>query len=148
MNNLSIVGRLTKDAELRFAAGSGTPVARFTLAVTRKFKRDETDFIPCVAFGKAAEIITQHTQKGSQLGVTGSLRSGSYDAQDGTKRYTMDVIVETFDFLGGGSNTTIQGDNLSQPNNVDQNMDQFSGGFGGSFDDNDITPVDDGDMPF
>ena len=100
MNKVVLVGRLTKDPELRFAAGSGSAVCRFTVAVNRQFKKDETDFIGCVAFGKTAEIIAQYLTKGREIAVSGSIRTGSYDAQDGTKRYTTDVAVDSFDFIG------------------------------------------------
>ena len=99
MNKVILIGRLTKDPELRYAAGSGTTVCRFTVAINRQFKKDETDFINCIAFGKTGETITQYLTKGRQIAVTGSIRTGSYDAQDGTKRYTTDVIVETFEFV-------------------------------------------------
>ena len=99
INKVVLLGRLTKDPELRYAAGSGTAVCRFTVAINRQFKKDETDFINCVAFGKTGETITQYLTKGRQIAVTGSIRTGSYDAQDGTKRYTTDVIVETFEFV-------------------------------------------------
>lgn len=147
MNKVILIGRLTKDPELRFAAGSGNAVSRFTVAVNRQFKRDETDFINCVAFGKTAETISQYLTKGSQIALTGSIRTGSYDAQDGTKRYTTDIAVESFEFIGSKGSR--------------DNADSFNGGFnndysaapqndpfsGSSFND-DITPVDDGDMPF
>ena len=100
MNKVVLVGRLTKDPELRFAAGSGSAVCRFTVAVNRPFKKDETDFIGCVAFGKTAETIAQYLTKGREIAVSGSIRTGSYDAQDGTKRYTTDVAVDSFDFIG------------------------------------------------
>ena len=100
MNKVILIGRLTKDPELRYAAGSGTAVCRFTVAINRQFKKDETDFINCVAFGKTGETITQYLTKGRQIAVTGSIRTGSYDAQDGTKRYTTDVVVEQMEFLG------------------------------------------------
>ena len=99
INKVVLLGRLTKDPELKYAAGSGTAVCRFTVAINRQFKKDETDFINCVAFGKTGETITQYLTKGRQIAVTGSIRTGSYDAQDGTKRYTTDVIVETFEFV-------------------------------------------------
>ena len=109
MNKVILIGRLTKDTELRYTAGSGTAVCRFTVAINRQFKKDETDFINCVAFGKTGETITQYLTKGRQIAVTGSIRTGSYDAQDGTKRYTTDVAVESFEFIGsageGGNNS-------------------------------------------
>ena len=104
MNKVILIGRLTKDPELRYAAGNGTAVCRFTVAINRQFKKDETDFINCVAFGKTGETITQYLTKGRQIAVTGSIRTGSYDAQDGTKRYTTDVAVESFEFVGSNAN--------------------------------------------
>lgn len=132
MNKVVLVGRLTKDPDLKFVAGSGTAVSRFTVAVNRQFKKDEADFINCVAFGKTAETISQYLTKGRQIAVTGSIRTGRYEAQDGTKRYTTDVAVESFEFIGGK-----KGDSSNTP---------FDGGWGTGG--GDITPVDDGDMPF
>ena len=117
MNNAVLIGRLTKDPELRYAAGSGTAVCRFTLAVARQFKKD---FINCVSFGKAAETINQYMTKGRQLAVTGSIRTGSYDAQDGTKRYTTDIAVDGFEFVGSG-----QGNSNNQQGNTSNNSDEF-----------------------
>ena len=132
INKVVLIGRLTKDPELRFTAGSGMAVSRFTVAVNRQFKKDETDFINCVAFGKTAETISQYLTKGRQIAVIGSIRTGSYDAQDGTKRYTTDVAVESFEFIGNNGQANTQGNSSD---------DAF-----GAYDD--ITPVDDGDMPF
>ena len=143
INKVVLLGRLTKDPELRYAAGSGTAVCRFTVAINRQFKKDETDFINCVAFGKTGETITQYLTKGRQIAVTGSIRTGSYDAQDGTKRYTTDVAVESFEFIG--SNTS-EGNNNSNSRNSDNTwgtpVESPDMRFG------DMTPVDDGDMPF
>lgn len=132
MNKVILIGRLTKDPELRFAAGSGMAIGRFTVAVNRQFKKDETDFINCVAFGKTAETISQYLTKGRQIAVIGSIRTGSYDAQDGTKRYTTDVAVDSFEFVGSNGQASTQGNSSD---------DAF-----GAYDD--ITPVDDVDMPF
>lgn len=129
MNKVVLVGRLTKDPELRFAAGTGTATCRFTVAVNR-FKKGEADFINCVAWNKTAETIAQYLTKGREIAVSGSIRTGSYDAQDGTKRYTTDVNVESFDFIGSKEISDV-----NQPSNT--------GGI-----DDDIVPVDDGDMPF
>ena len=137
MNNVSIIGNITRDPELRFAAGSGTAVLRFTVAVPRQFKRDETDFINCVAFGKTAETISQYFTKGSEIAIVGSIRTGSYDAQDGTKRYTTDVTVDSFNFTKGSNGKKSEG---PTPND-NKNKEVYTGEF-------DITPVDDGDMPF
>ena len=137
MNKVILIGRLTKDPELNFAAGTGTAVARFTLAVTRPFKKDETDFINCIAFNKRAEAIAQYLTKGRQLAVTGSIRTGSYDAKDGTKRYTTDIVVDSFEFIGSSKSNDNQGSNSF-------NQDSF----GGMNFEEDMTPIDDGDMPF
>ena len=136
INKVVLLGRLTKDPELRYAAGSGTAVCRFTVAITRQFKKDETDFINCVSFGKTGETIAQYITKGRQIAVTGAIRTGSYDAQDGTKRYTTDVAVESFEFIGNSNNNY----NNNSESNWNQPVDDV--GFG------DMTPVDDGDMPF
>lgn len=134
MNKWVGIGRLTRDPELNFAAGTGTAVARFTLAVTRPFKKDETDFINCIAFNKRAEAIAQYLTKGRQLAVTGSIRTGSYDAKDGTKRYTTDIVVDSFEFIGSNKN-----DNQG---NTPQNN------FGGMNFEDEMTPDDTGDCPF
>ena len=138
MNKVVLIGRLTKDPELRYAAGSGTAVTRFTIAVNRQFKKDEADFINCVAWNKTAETISQYLTKGRQIAVTGSIRTGSYDAQDGTKRYTTDVAVESFEFIGNNGQANTQG-NTQENTSFDGDWDMEA----------DITPVDDmGDMPF
>lgn len=125
---------MVADPELNFQANSGMAICRFRLAVTRPFKKDETDFINCIAFNKRAETIAQYLTKGRQLAVTGSIRTGSYDAKDGTKRYTTDIVVDSFEFIG-------QGNNNNQGNTPQNN-------FGGMNFEDDMTPVDDGDMPF
>lgn len=153
MNKVILIGRLTKDPELNFAAGSGTAVARFSLAVTRPFKKDETDFINCIAFGKTGETIAQYLTKGRQLAVTGSIRTGSYDAKDGTKRYTTDVVVDSFEFIGssnggnGGRDNSFNNNGYNSNANSDNSSSNTNFGGGMNFDD-DMTPVDDGDMPF
>lgn len=86
---------MTKDVEIR-NAGS-TLVARYTLAVDRKFKREgeqTADFIPCIAFGRNAEFAEKYLTKGKKIAVVGRIQTGSYTKQDGTKVYTTDVVVE------------------------------------------------------
>lgn len=134
MNKVVLIGRMVADPELNFQANSGMAICRFRLAVTRPFKKDETDFINCIAFNKRAEAIAQYLTKGRQLAVTGSIRTGSYDAKDGTKRYTTDIVVDSFEFIG-------QGNNNNQGNTPQNN-------FGGMNFEEDMMPVDDGDMPF
>ena len=136
MNKVILIGRLTKDPELRYAAGSGTAVCRFTLAVSRQFKKDETDFINCIAFNKQGEAIAQYVTKGRQLAVTGSIRTGSYDGQDGVKRYTTDILVESFEFIGNSNNGSVNSQNNDYWNMPTDNE------FGVE------EPIDDGDMPF
>lgn len=136
MNKVVLIGRMVADPELRFAAGSGMAISRFRVAVNRRKKEDGADFINCVSFGKTAETIAQYFTKGRQIAVAGNIRTGSYDAQDGNKRYTTDVAVESFEFIGSNGQANNQGSN---------NTDAFSE-FGG-FDD--VTPADDmGDCPF
>lgn len=98
MNNVNLIGRLVKDPEVR-ETGKGKDaytVASFTLAVDSK--KDEADFIRCVAFGGMADTIDQYIKKGDQIGVTGRIQTGSYENKEGQKVYTTDIIVERFDF--------------------------------------------------
>ena len=133
MNKVVLIGNLTKDVDLSFAAGSGTAVGRFTVAVAR-MKKGESDFPNCISFGKTAETIAQYFFKGSKIAIEGHIQTGSYDAKDGTKRYTTDVIVDRFEFVG-------QANNNNQSNTSNNNFNQ------NNFED-EMTPVDDGDMPF
>lgn len=99
MNKWIGTGRLTADPTLNFTAGSGMAVCRFNLAVQRPFKKDETDFINCIAFSKRAETIAQYLTKGRQVLIEGHIQTGSYE-KDGIKRYTTDIIVDSFEFIG------------------------------------------------
>jgi single-strand DNA-binding protein len=129
VNKVVLVGRLTKDPELRFTANKGTAVTRFTLAVNRDYKKEdgtqEADFINCIAYSKRAEVIAQYLTKGKRFSIAGSIRTGSYDAQDGTRRYTTYVVVDGFDFIDS-SDSKVNNDNFND----------------------DMIPVDDGDIPF
>lgn len=97
MNCVQIVGRLVKNPELR--QNSETSVARFTVAVDRKYKKDEADFISCVAFGKSAEFVDKYFSKGNRIGIIGEWRSGSYTNKDGQKVYTNDCVVNSVEFV-------------------------------------------------
>lgn len=104
MNNVQLIGRLTKDVDLRYVSGAQgqTAVARFTVAVDRPPKQDgtkEADFISCQAWGRKAEVIQQYFQKGSKIGLIGKIRTGSYQNQQGATVYTTDVEVTDIDFL-------------------------------------------------
>ncbi len=96
MNKVFLIGRLTKDAEVR--RSGDTVIAKFTLAVDRRFKKDETDFISCTAFGKTAEFIEKYFSKGSKAVIEGRIQTGSYTNKEGKKVYTTDVVVEVVDF--------------------------------------------------
>lgn len=111
MNKVLLTGCIGKDLDLKYTQGSGTAIAKGTLAVKREFKKDETDWINLVAFGKIAETMAQYLTKGSKIGIVGRIQTGSYDAQDGTKRYTTDVIVESFEFLSSRSDKPVQENN-------------------------------------
>ena len=98
MNKVIIVGRLARDPELR-TTNTGKSVATFSLAVDRRFKQEgqpTADFFNIVAWGRQAEVICQYLGKGSQIALTGRLQSRSYDAQDGSKRYVTEVVLEEF----------------------------------------------------
>lgn len=97
MNRIDLMGRLTRDAEVR-ATGEGSKVAKFSIAVPRRFKRDEADFLNCVAFGKTADFVEKYLKKGTKVVVGGRVQTGSYTKQDGTKVYTTDVVVEEVEF--------------------------------------------------
>ena len=104
MNNVQLIGRLTKDVDLRYINGAQgqTAVARFTVAVDRPPKQDgtkEADFISCQAWGRKAEVIQQYFQKGSKIGIVGKIRTGSYQNQQGATVYTTDIEVTDIDFL-------------------------------------------------
>ncbi len=102
MNKVILVGRLTRDPEVKNTT-TGKAVATFTLAVDRRFKnkdgQKEADFVPIVVWGRQAEIVGQYLSKGSQIGVSGRLQVRSYDAQDGQRRYVTEVVADEVTFL-------------------------------------------------
>ena len=102
MNKVILMGRLTRDPDIRYSAGeNSTAVARYTLAVDRRFKRDgdqTADFINCVAFGRSAEFAEKYLHQGIRMVITGRIQTGSYTNRDGVKVYTTDVIVEEQEF--------------------------------------------------
>ena len=112
MNKIILVGRLTKDPEIR-STSAGFSTASFTVAVNRNFKNKEgnydADFLPCVAFRNQADFISKFFKKGNMICLDGRVQTRSYDAQDGTKRYVTEVVVENVEFVGGkneGSSNT------------------------------------------
>ena len=102
MNRVMLIGRLTAKPELRYT-GSNIPYARFTIAVNRQFNNQdgnrEADFINIIVWRKQAEVICNYFDKGNQIAIEGRLQTGSYDAQDGSKRYTTDVVLDQFHFI-------------------------------------------------
>lgn len=102
MNKVILVGRLTRDPEVRYSQGAKeTVVARYTLAVNRRFTRDNeaaADFIPCVVFGGPAEFAEKYFCKGLRIAVSGRIQTGSYINKDGIKVYTTEVVVEEQEF--------------------------------------------------
>lgn len=102
MNRVILMGRLTRDPDVRYTAGENqTCVARYTLAVDRRFKREgeqSADFISCVVFGKGAEFTDKYLRQGTKIAVTGRIQTGSYTNKDGQKVYTTDVVVEEQEF--------------------------------------------------
>lgn len=109
MNYVSLLGRLTKDPDLKYGGQSGKAFCRFSIAVTKEFNKDEADFINCVAWDKRAEAIAEYFRKGNRILVQGRIQTGSYDDKNGQKVYTTDVIVDKFEFvetLNGGQKTS------------------------------------------
>ncbi|MGI6108465.1 MAG: single-stranded DNA-binding protein [Eubacteriaceae bacterium] len=103
MNVVILVGRLTKDPELR-TTNSGKSVTSFSVAVNRQFKSEgqpDADFFNVVAWGRQAEVINQYLRKGREIALRGRLQTRNYTAQDGSKRYVTEVVLESFDFIGG-----------------------------------------------
>lgn len=113
INSVNLTGRFTRDPDVRYTDG-GTSIARFTLAVDRRFKRDgeqTADFINCVAFGKTAEFIEKYFRQGMKLELTGRIQTGSYTNKDGAKVYTTDVIAEQ---VGFGESRRVSNENASE----------------------------------
>lgn len=115
MNSTQLLGRLTKDPELKYGA-SGTAFCKFTLAVNRAYKKDEVDFISCTAFGKAAETIAEYVRKGDQFAVTGRIQVDTYES-NGEKRYSTGVMVDGFTFISKtkGEGNSNAGSSNSKP---------------------------------
>lgn len=149
INSVTLVGRLTKDPELRYTP-SGVAVARFTLAVNRTFKKEgeqQADFINIVTWRKTAENTANFLRKGSLAGVVGRIQTGSYDGQDGKKVFTVEVVAENVQFLepkstqnapngNGNTNGYQQQQNATQSNYNNQEVFNPSG------------TIDDSDLPF
>lgn len=144
INNVVLVGRLTKDPDLRYTA-NGTGVATFTLAVNRNFTNQdgnrEADFINCVIWRKSAETLANYAHKGTLLGVTGRVQTRNYDNQQGQRVYVTEVVADSFQLLESRSNNEKRHDDKQQQNTNTNNSatDPFNGS---SID------IGDDDMPF
>lgn len=116
MNKIILVGRLTRDPEVR-STSAGFSTVNFTVAVNRNFKNKEgnydADFLPCVAFRNTADFISKFFKKGSMISLDGRVQTRNYDAQDGTKRYVTEIVVENVEFVGGRN----EGSSSNQPTN-------------------------------
>ncbi len=137
MNKVILMGRLTRDPEVRYSAGeNATAVARYTLAVDRRFRRDgdaTADFISCVSFGRTAEFAEKYFRQGLKICVTGRIQTGSYTNREGQKVYTTEVVVEEQEFAESksasdsyaASHPRTQASNPSMPSPVDAGNDGF-----------------------
>lgn len=118
MNHVTLIGRLTKDPEVRYTQ-SGTAVGTFTLAVDRRVQKDkpkEADFIPCVAWGNLASgVVNNYCYKGKQIAIEGRIQVRSYDAKDRSKRYVTEVIVNELELLGSKNEGADRSGNGYQP---------------------------------
>lgn len=128
MNKVILMGRLTRDPESRYTQGAEPMcIARYTLAVDRKFKRDgedTADFIPCVAFGWNGEFVEKYLKKGTKIAITGRIQTGSYTNKEGRKVFTTEVVVEDHEFAESKKSDTSEDGftNLSEglPENDDE----------------------------
>lgn len=123
MNKVILIGRVVRDAEIRYSQGANTTcIARYTLAVDRKFKQEgqpNADFINCIAFGKLGEFAEKYLHKGVKIAVTGRIQTGSYTNKDGQKVYTTDVVVEEQEFCESKSSNQSQGNDRPQTSSDD-----------------------------
>ena len=119
MNKVILMGRLTREPDVRYSTGeNATSIARFTLAVDRRFKKEgeqTADFISCVCFGKTAEFAEKYLKQGTKVAVTGRIQTGSYTNKDGVKVYTTDVVIEECEFAESKNATGNSGFSQGRP---------------------------------
>lgn len=134
MNRVVLIGRLTKNPELRFTPGTGLAVSTFTIAVDRRANKEgkkETDFIPIVVWGKQGENVANYMSKGKLIGISGRIQTRNYEGKDGIKRYVTEIVADEVQFLERSDNSS----NTAANNN--------------NYDDGWSDPVDDSDdIPF
>lgn len=116
MNRVVLIGRLTKNPELRFTPGTGLAVSTFTIAVDRRVNKEgkkETDFIPIVVWGKQGENVANYMSKGKLIGISGRIQTRNYEGKDGIKRYVTEIVADEVQFLerSDNSNTTPNNNN-------------------------------------
>lgn len=147
MNKVILMGRLTRAPEVRYSSGDNQKaVARYTLAVDRRYKRQEdeqtADFINCVAFGKGAEFAEKYLRQGTKIVVEGRIQTGSYTNKDGQNVYTTDVIVESHEFAESKSSSQQDGSSApsapSRPDSSSESNDGFM----------DLSEYDQQELPF
>ncbi len=139
MNKVILMGRLTKNPEMRYSNTSNVAVVRFSLAVDRRFKREgqpEADFINCVVFGKTGEFVNNYFSKGMRVAVTGRIQTSSWEDETGKRRYGTDVIVEEAYFADSKQNNNAN----TQPVNQTAPPVQANDGFATVDDDDDELP--------
>lgn len=149
MNNVSLLGRLTRDPELKYTQ-SGTAVTRITVAVDRGLSKEKkqaaqannqptADFINCVGWGKTAELISNYFSKGNQIGIVGRIQTGSYE-KNGQTVYTTDVVINSISFV----------ESKNANNNVNNQSNTYSNGYDDNnyIDDGGYFPIDNSDIPF
>lgn len=145
MNKVILMGRLTKDPELR-QSQNGISVARFTIAVNRRFAKDgqqQADFINCVAWRQTGEFIAKYFEKGSMIAVTGSIQTRTWDGNDGKKQYAMEVNVNEAYFTGSKSESGTKGNNTDFS---DSDINELNNQYGDDF--ATIGGDEDDDLPF
>ena len=124
MNNVTLMGRLTRDPELKYSQ-AGKAYCRFTVAVNRDFNKDEADFINCLAFGKTAETIAEWLGKGRRIALHGRIQTGNYENKNGEKVSTFEVVVDRFEFVDSARSETSKNQSYSNNDDVLDDNDDF-----------------------
>ena len=156
MNQVVLIGRLTRDPQLRFIPGSGTAVTRFSIAVNREFKKEgqpDADFFNIVVWGKSAESAAQYLVKGRLVAINGNMRNNNYEDKNGVKHYNIEIVASRVEFLEWATNTNNRQQSQNNPqqsqgyqqnnNHQQQNQSNYQQGYNG------FQAIDsDDDIPF
>ena len=124
MNNVILMGRLTRDPELKYSQ-AGKAYCRFTVAINREFNREEADFINCLAFGKTAETIAEWLGKGRRIALNGRIQTGNYENKNGEKVNTFEVVADRFEFVDSARSETSKNQSYSNNDDVLDDNDDF-----------------------